>query len=71
MDEIDYAQERQDAELRRLITAQVYALPRGESAKECLECGEPIPEDRRQAMPGCRFCVDCQERLELRQRGYR
>lgn len=37
MDEIDYAQERQDAELRRLITAQVYALPQGESAKECLE----------------------------------
>ena len=45
MDEIDYAQERQDAELRRLITAQVYALPRGESARECLECGEPIPEE--------------------------
>ena len=71
MDEIDYAQERQDAELRRLITAQAYALPRGESARECLECGEPIPEDRRQAMPGCRFCVNCQEALELRQRGLR
>lgn len=71
MDEIDSAQERQDAELRRLITAQVYALPRGESARECQECGEPIPEDRRQAMPGCRFCVRCQEALELRQRGHR
>lgn len=71
MDEIDISQEQQDAELRRLITAQAYALPRGESARECLECSEPIPEDRRQAMPGCRFCVGCQDKLERRQRGQR
>lgn len=71
MDEVDYAQERQDAELRRLITARAYALPRGESARECLECGKSIPEERRQAMPGCRFCVGCQEELERRRREQR
>lgn len=27
-------------------------------------CGEPIPDERRRAIPGCRFCVDCQERRE-------
>ncbi len=68
MDEIDISQPQQAAELRRLITAQVYALPQGESARECLECGEPIPEDRRRAMPGCKFCVFCQERLAPRKR---
>lgn len=71
MDEVDYAQDRQEKELRRLITAQAYALPQGESAKTCLECGEPIPEERRLAMCGCRFCVGCQEALERRQRGHR
>lgn len=35
-------------------------LPSGESAKYCAECGEEIPERRRQALPGAKTCVDCQ-----------
>ena len=35
-------------------------LPQGESSLECLECGEPIPEPRRQALPGVKTCIDCQ-----------
>lgn len=35
-------------------------LPTGESAEECDECGEPIPEGRRKAVPGVRTCVKCQ-----------
>ena len=34
------------------------------SAYDCEECGEPIPEARRQAAPGCRCCIDCQQELE-------
>lgn len=34
------------------------------SACECEECGEAIPESRRQAVPGCRCCIDCQQELE-------
>ncbi len=36
------------------------------SATHCQNeaCGEEIPEARRNAAPGCRFCVDCQERCE-------
>lgn len=30
------------------------------------ECGEPIPEARRQAYPGCTMCVSCLEESELR-----
>lgn len=34
------------------------------SAYECEECGEPIPEARRQAVTGCRCCIDCQQEME-------
>ena len=34
------------------------------SAFECEECGDLIPEARRQAIIGCRCCVVCQERIE-------
>lgn len=30
------------------------------SAFDCDNCGDPIPEARRQAVPGCRLCVVCQ-----------
>jgi phage/conjugal plasmid C-4 type zinc finger TraR family protein len=35
-------------------------LPAGESALECVECGDEIPEKRRLALPGVRTCVSCQ-----------
>jgi len=28
------------------------------------DCGAPIPQLRREAMPGCRYCIDCQQRSE-------
>lgn len=31
----------------------------------CLDCGEEIPEERRQAMPGCCRCISCQEEHEM------
>ncbi|WP_019673126.1 DksA/TraR family C4-type zinc finger protein [Psychrobacter lutiphocae] len=40
------------------------ALPTGESLRYCDECGEPIPEARRQALPGVQHCVSCQSQLE-------
>ena len=36
-------------------------LPRGESLRDCEECGSDIPDARRQAVPGVRLCVACQE----------
>lgn len=35
-------------------------IPAGESADDCDECGEPIPDRRRAALPGVRTCVACQ-----------
>ncbi|MAB25076.1 DksA/TraR family C4-type zinc finger protein [Pseudomonas neustonica] len=35
-------------------------LPQGDSLAFCEECDEPIPEARRQALPGVRLCITCQ-----------
>lgn len=37
------------------------ALSSGPSLSHCAECGSEIPAGRRQAIPGVRFCVACQE----------
>lgn len=56
-------------EARNRALAQI---PRytGISAKEC-ECGEEIPEGRRQAIPGVKLCVGCAERVALVKQGVR
>ncbi|WP_421187483.1 TraR/DksA C4-type zinc finger protein, partial [Aeromonas enteropelogenes] len=38
----------------------------GESLHQCEECDDPIPEARRQQVPGVRKCVPCQSRAERR-----
>jgi phage/conjugal plasmid C-4 type zinc finger TraR family protein len=39
-------------------------MPRGESEAFCAECGEPIPEARRRAVPGVRLCIACQREMD-------
>lgn len=41
-------------------------LPNGESAEECIECGDPIPPRRREALPGVKTCVACQSSRDQR-----
>lgn len=36
------------------------------SATHCRDCGEEIPEQRREAVAGCQRCADCQEEFEKR-----
>lgn len=33
--------------------------PVGESAEFCAQCEEPIPQARREALPGVKFCIAC------------
>jgi phage/conjugal plasmid C-4 type zinc finger TraR family protein len=42
----------------------------GPSAEFCqgADCDMPIPEDRRQAMPGVQLCTKCQKHREKRSR---
>ena len=39
----------------------------GQSATHCDECADPIPEGRREAVPGCRLCTGCQDIEDQRQ----
>lgn len=56
-----------DASLDDALAAVRQHLPVGESAYECAECGEPIPEARRRALPGVRLCIACQEEADKQQ----
>jgi phage/conjugal plasmid C-4 type zinc finger TraR family protein len=41
-------------------------LPHGPGLTHCAECGEPIIEARRQAIPGVRLCLACQQAADAR-----
>ena len=38
--------------------------PAGDGAKDCDDCGEPIPKRRREALSGVRTCVSCQSQRD-------
>lgn len=65
-DIFDRAQEREE-ELRQDALAnqarKAGAMAR-DSALTCGVCDEPIPEARRQAVPGVQTCIDCQHEIE-------
>ena len=42
-------------------------LPQGESLEFCEDCGEPILQERRKALPGVRLCVPCHMEKERRE----
>ncbi len=54
-------QEQIDATVRDGINRAQSRLPQGPGADHCAHCGALIPEARRNAMPGVRLCVPCQE----------
>jgi phage/conjugal plasmid C-4 type zinc finger TraR family protein len=54
-------QDQIDASVEDAVKRARSQIARGESLAECEECGVAIPEARREAMPGARRCVDCQE----------
>ena len=61
-----------DDVIEESLNRSIAQIPRytGISAKEC-ECGEEIPEGRRQAIPGVQLCVCCAERVALVKQGVR
>ena len=54
-------QEQIDATVKDGIKRARSRLPEGPGATHCTHCGKPIPEPRRQAVPGVRLCLPCQE----------
>lgn len=54
-------QDQIDATVKDGIKRARSRLTQGPGLEHCEECGLPIPEARRQAVPGARLCVPCQE----------
>ena len=60
-------QEQIDSTIEDAVARARSQLPRGESLQHCEECDAPIPEARRQAIPGVRLCVACQAEHDKQQ----
>jgi phage/conjugal plasmid C-4 type zinc finger TraR family protein len=45
----------------RVVVAAQQARSLRPTLTHCLECGEPIPEKRQEASPGCTLCIECQK----------
>lgn len=68
-DEADIANDAAQKALDNTLSSRV--IYQGESADECIECGELIPSERQIAVPGCQLCIDCAARYEKRGRTVR
>lgn len=63
-DECDLAQAAETLFRQEALGSMAGNDQRGPSLTHCEECGDPIPETRRRAIPGCRLCVGCQEEVD-------
>jgi phage/conjugal plasmid C-4 type zinc finger TraR family protein len=66
-------QEQIDATIKDGISRAQSRLSQGPSLTHCAECGASIPEARRNALPGVRLCIACQDtadRTDMQFSGY-
>ena len=65
--EVDIANDYADQFLERALAARSQAAEQvGAGSLECEDCDAVIPQARREALPFCSTCVDCQSVRELR-----
>ena len=57
-------QDQIDATIKDAIARARSRAPRGPGLSQCEECDAPIPLARREAVPGVRLCVACQQAQE-------
>ena len=60
-------QDQIDASVADAVASARARLQHGASLDVCEDCDEPIPVARRQALPGVRKCVICQQAADERQ----
>jgi len=61
-----------EEEVRKGGVAMVLSRMTGESRPDCLDCGEDIPKERRDAVSNavrCKECQDDHDQMEARRRG--
>jgi phage/conjugal plasmid C-4 type zinc finger TraR family protein len=63
-------QDQIDATVKDGIKRARSRLPEGPAATHCTHCGTAIPEARRQAVPGVRLCLPCQEAQDQEQQQF-
>jgi phage/conjugal plasmid C-4 type zinc finger TraR family protein len=54
-------QDQIDATVKDGVKRAQSQLPQGPGLTHCAQCGGSIPEARRNAVPGVRLCLPCQE----------
>jgi phage/conjugal plasmid C-4 type zinc finger TraR family protein len=60
-------QDQIDASVADAVEKARSRLPRGDSLVNCEECGNTIPRARREAVPGVRLCLGCQQEMDRQQ----
>lgn len=60
----DAEQDQIDATVEDGVNRARSRLPNGPGLSHCADCGSEIPEARRNAIPGVRLCVSCQDALD-------
>ena len=68
-DQFDRAQQLE--EMASEIAIKKHRTFKAVSRVYCEDCDAPIPEKRRQLIPGVSRCVDCQQKYEMQQRNFR
>jgi phage/conjugal plasmid C-4 type zinc finger TraR family protein len=63
-------QEQIDATIKDAIALAKSRLAQGPSLTHCAECGVEIPPSRREAVPGVRLCLNCQDAEDHSQRAF-
>ena len=57
-------QDQIDASIDDAVKQARSQLPTGAGLSHCEECDTEIPQARREAVPGVRLCVTCQEKVD-------
>lgn len=65
-DDIDRDQEFNEHQLEAMIEKSRLKAAVTPSLFYCRLCGDPIPDKRRQTLPGVTTCIDCQTQIECK-----
>lgn len=60
-------QDQIDASVEDAVSLARSRLNHGESLTHCEECDAEIPQARREAVPGVRYCINCQTEFDKAQ----
>ena len=63
-------QEQIESSIEDAVQRARSQLTTGECLSHCEECGEPIPQARREALAGVRLCIACQSERDKQQAAF-